>query len=161
MTGVDIEAVRGLLARVEAAGQPNIHLDIELWVQFGLAERRDREWSDRLPTDPDERCNGLDMGEAIAAGWPAADIRTTWKVPALTSSLDAAVALVERICVARKLEIGIYPTGYVATLCWYPDGLWGDASVDAVGESRASPAIALVSALLRALIARAEAGDRT
>ena len=72
----------------------------------------------------------------------------------VTASLDVAVALVERICPAKRLEIGIYPTGSVATLRWYPEGIRGEPSVDAVGESKTTPALALCTALVAALLAQ-------
>lgn len=73
-------------------------------------------------------------------------------VPAFTASVDAAIALAERLHPGRSIMMGWRQTS--ETRPWARVGLWPDP--DATG---ATPAIALVLATLKALSAQKQGGE--
>lgn len=145
-----------LLARVEAAEGPDRELDARLSAHF-------------------ERV-GISYGFGDDEGWAPQDIVERWdddkwaKVgrelsighARYTASLDAALALCERVLLPNLLGIegsweprdkGVWPAWSVR---WYPPGTDRDGKSwhAQVGSAR-TPALALLAALLRAKIAEA------
>jgi len=97
---VERAAIPALIERLEKAEGPDREIDVLLWREFGWSEIRDPERNS--VTDilgPDVRVNTRTISEAIDLflHTDANGIARAWNVPRLTASLDAALALVERV----------------------------------------------------------------
>jgi len=179
------ETLEALLARVEAATGPDRELDAEIMFDLfakpvGKAAQdggpRGYLWPEdnpswafgmRFPGKPREWFkSSTEDHEKILIERDGAFVQmNSLRVPALTGSIDAVVALVEKMLpgcewyvwnVAR--DQNDIPCGPGATL-WHDslkfvdDGCWSSGDV----HSGNTPALALIAALLRALIANAAA----
>lgn len=94
----DLTALPALLARVEAATGPDRALDSSLWAALGdrVGGTSDLDaWLRGDPIPPAEPVMGLTIAEALDRG--VYGIAEAWRVPRFTTSLDAAVALVEKL----------------------------------------------------------------
>lgn len=130
----DRETLVGLRAKVAALSGPDREVDGSIALALGLAPAG----SFRLQV----------IGDGGDFGTGPYDI---WKSPSYTASIDAAVALIERLLPVWRglLDIGDWAPsgGYMARL----EGADGHASAEG-----ATPALALLLALLDALIERAQ-----
>lgn len=143
--------LKALLERVKAATGPDRTIDRDLSVLPGgpnFVKERDGHIAYFRHSDTDER--GRTM--AFASGPTGSDFdglnESAW--PFYTASIDAALALVERMLpgwpwVASSLGEEDCPSAAVTT----PDGDFDDFTCSA-----ATPPLALLAALLSALIAR-------
>jgi hypothetical protein len=120
-----------LLARVEKAEGPDRAIDRDLINVLGLDWHRGAWWRTADPLQP------------WFSGWVKADV---------TASLDAALALVERLAMPEPdFDICFRQLGHFEVRWYMPErGHWRVASAK-------TPALALLAALLRALIAQTEA----
>lgn len=121
-----------LIERLEMAGGPSRDLDVE--IMNALA-----------PRSPDEK--RLFDGKVYPATWGAVGqvcdhIRYFVEAPFLTSSIDAAAALAERVLPGNQINV----TRFTSTVARASIGNgWIEAS------THKTPALALVTAILRAL----------
>lgn len=137
-----LEQLKSLADRLEGLSGPDRETDValEIWAHPFLKD---------LPRD--------------AAGWSHPEYGRIRPAQAYTSSLDAAVALVEREMAPKLLDIegsweprdkAVWPAWSVR---WYPAGVDRDGkSWHAQVGTGPTPAIALLRALLAAKIAEAE-----
>lgn len=126
-----------LIERVEKLDGPDRETDCEIaWLtDWNITGRHGGQWRDAFPQ------------------WRGDESRTNqaannWGVPMFTASLDAAIALTERVLSGQEWSVG------------YPDTLgsaWGKVRtgpLQSIQDSAPSPAIALILATLRALSAQ-------
>lgn len=130
----DTSTLRALLARVEAATGPDRETDYRLWF---MADGR--EFTPDL-------VGCIEAGDAMHSNCPA-----------YTASIDAAVGLTERTLPRWRWLVHNPRSGvsYGASLSDPAPG--GVVSVSQMGTLSAS--LALLAALLKAMIARADAGE--
>jgi hypothetical protein len=122
-----LQALQALLARVEGGGEEDRALDAEIALHLGEAFCMRRWYSDVV----------------WQFRWQA---DCEWEpLPHFTTSLDAAVALVERVRPGNVLEV----EGFAGSAQW-------GAMVAEHGATAPTPARALIAALLRAEIAKAQ-----
>lgn len=136
-----------LIERLEAATGADRELDCLLWLRFGSTKGR---WDQGLPLGPTEMVNCRTMTEALAA-FPtdASGIARAWNVPALTGSLDAALALVEEKLPGWFWKMGQNPRTPETERYWFEVQC---PARDVYREAAApTPALAVLIALLRAL----------
>ena len=136
--------LQSLLARVEAASGPDRLLDAEIevaarWIdaaRAGLAPEHRARW--RVLT-------GLRVGAVESQG-------TSYNAKPFTASVDAALALVERVLPGWQWDVGYLPNqpeiGFLAEI-WPP----GDPVNDVSGAGKTAP-LAILAALLKAKIAQ-------
>lgn len=146
MTSIDIEAVRALLARVETASGPSFDLDRAIGLVIGGWKRIDLGSGHAMLCNSDGGSFPDDPGSISGESF--------------TSSLDAAVALVERVLPGWWWNLSAYEPGKYEAFINPPEFQDPDEHPCGMGME-ASPAKSLVRALLHALIARAEAGEQT
>lgn len=127
-----------LLARMEAAAGPDREWDRRLWKATG-------QGTIRLVTGLG--MNGRTPGRQTAFG-PDGLVST---VPRYTASLDAALALVERVLPGQAVIVGMRQTP--DTMPWARVGKPRDGA-DSVAPT---PALALLAAMLKAMIAKGDA----
>lgn len=137
-----IRELEELLKRVEIAITLDYELDAEVWLAVvpGASRRNVMQEFPDEPiiweySDPERNLIGRSL------------------VPNLTSSIDAAVRLVDRICPVNSLRLWSDPSGCSANLTWWPDSLSGGSRVQRSGISEGLP-LAIITALLKALIAQ-------
>jgi hypothetical protein len=142
----DIPTITSLLERVEKATGPDRKLDGEIFAAFETYS-----YGDVIPAAG---------GMVVYAGpAPHAPGQGRFEVaPKYTSSLDAALALVEEKMKVCAISTSMDPSGCGATLVWWPDGLGEEREVKAEGCGW-TMSQAVLSALLRALIAQKETAD--
>lgn len=122
-----------LIAKLEALDGPDREVDADIYIAFNI---------------PMERAGRIDRLGGCVGWWPKdAPYESAVDVPRYTASLDAAIALVERVLPGNHLRIDIGDDGLHAANIF---GDWGDSHANA----SSSPAIALLIALLRAKEAR-------
>lgn len=138
-----------LLERVEKAEGPDREIDAELYFWFGMSKR---QRTDALKFR-ERNCEGRELYSiAILAGIVAMDYYSTCNpIEKYTASLDAAVALVEKM---------LPGSSWMAAR---PPEKTGRAVIvrELVSESEATaatPALALIAALLKELIAKSAQG---
>lgn len=131
----DKSTLQSLLTRVEAAHDFDRDLDRDIGVTID-------GW--RLSTQP----NGLHVIEVRGCFY--AD-HPGGIYPGLTESIDDALALVSRALPAHQVNLHCYHVDASASI--------GSASEPLSEAVASTPALAICTALLRALIARAEAAD--
>jgi hypothetical protein len=144
-----LSELRSLLAKVEGASASR-ELDVALWLAVGATEEQtgSARFHTGLALSPLERVNGRTMAEAVQM-FPGdmAGIARAWEVPRLSASLDASVAMIERV-LPRMLGWKLEQTDDVFARLYLPeDSYWG------VGATVATAACA---ACLKALIAQEE-----
>lgn len=130
--------LRDLLARVEAATGPDREIDRAIWRHFN-------------PIKLERRVSDVQLPEGFGKG-PLNDALDP--TPMLTSSVDAALALVERKLPGRGIVMGLgknSPDEPIAGAAIIFNGLHPDSG-DAGEAEVATLPIAVLSALLRALI---------
>lgn len=139
---MDKRSIPAPLAEVEGAAGPSRELDARIALHFGWTRERDREvfaphheppWA---WTDPD----GFSCGHVRDEGAPVA----------LTSSIDAALALVERVLPGWGWGVFVRGGLVQADVCKTSPL----RPMPIVAKGCATPALAILSALLRALDAR-------
>lgn len=133
MTTYNLPALRDLLVRVEAATGPDLELDGRIWcLRSGLTFYR---W------------------DGAGVVWKCADgtIRHSGseRISRYTASIDAAVALIERVL----------PHSLISLSNDHTEG-WTAKVRLSYGKRMATPALALLSALMKALIAREEQNEQ-
>lgn len=126
---------RTLIEKLEAADGPSRELDAEI---------HDALHSSHMAF------NSGNQGWKVLAGDPRSPTREYFELPAYTSSLDAAVALVERVLPEVEFDINGYRKFYSAVV------YTGGGPQNEVGAQGKHPALALCIALLKALEAREE-----
>lgn len=131
----DTEKLRELLERVEKATGPSRYLDAAVHSAFGSSSVR------------------IDRAEP---GWVHEEGVGTFKVERVTASLDASIALVERMLPGWQM---LWRTdaekGAFANIAKPGEHEW-QHGVDAFNAYASKPPLAILSALLRALISQAE-----
>lgn len=130
-----------LLARVEAATGPDRELDAALWLDFTPGATR--------------RASTVKSSKGL---WPDYTIDETREaggalivVPAYTASLDAALALVERVLPGWVWSVGNLASGGGQAY------LMRAQSAALIGGKASTPALALLAAMLKALMAQESA----
>ena len=86
-------------------------------------------------------------------GAPLRPVNAYWtdrRTPRFTTSIDAALALVERTLAVYSIRVTIDPSGEGTDLTWWPDGLSGERELHFAAVSN-SACLAILSALLSAL----------
>lgn len=131
--------LRPLLDRIEKAEGPDRELDLLIWVALVANPSKEYNWSDGVWfKDHGEKDRG--------PYWRACD--HTKEAPFYTASLDAALALVERVRPGHWWSIehvgGAPPAGFAKARIFTPEV--------AYSASGSTPALALLSALIRSLI---------
>jgi hypothetical protein len=149
--GPDLSA---LLARVEAAEGPDREVDCDLGVALGLFMVND---DNRLGIGRGKSYVRLDEDGGATAPGQAGDML----VPDYTDSLDAALALCERV-LPNDWEFAPKPL-WLAAVAQLFDGKWEGKLYRADMGKRfsrvgATPALALLAAMLKALIATSKDG---
>lgn len=140
----------GLVERLEKATGGDREIDVLLWREFGWSDVRDPERNS--VTDilgPDAQVMGATLAQAIER-WPndMAGVARNWNIPRLTASLDAALALVERVLPGWDICLSRVKGDEAATwnaVVGEPDSFSGSEA------SKPSPALALCLAALKAL----------
>lgn len=137
----DLPTLRDLLVRVEAATVPDRELDGRIWCLMG----------------------GLTFYRWDGAGvvWKVADgtIRhsASERIPLFTTSIDATVALIER-------ELPDWAWSVARAESQGSAAVWATGSFDEtlarVPLSNTPPALALIAAMLKALVAREEQNEQ-
>jgi hypothetical protein len=153
VTEAEPSVIADLLARAEAATGPNFELEHTIFEALSLPTIR--EWNGAPVTSwfRDDGYYGFNTEDGYR------HLRCI-KAPAVTASLDAALALVERVLPEAYRDLGEgYDTKaqrryWIATFTYHVPGR-GSHSAEA-----ATPALALIAALLRALQNAAPVGDR-
>ena len=138
----DIDALRALLARVDGDKRADRKFDSSLWFTLKIGTPEEQEAvSDAY----------------IAAGFSDDCVkRSPVFIPDYTASLDAAVALVDRVLPTWWWAISRTPArGWHEGEVYPPNYDSGDPLCGVGGAS--TPALALCIALLKALVAQAEA----
>lgn len=134
--------MRDLIERLEKASGRDRGLDADIYAHFEI---------------PKERAGRIDIDHTngVVGWWPKdAPYESAVDVPRYTASLDAAVALVERVLRPDHPHMTISLRGTLGTgRYWQAEITW--PSHEKRGHS-SEPAIALCLALLRAKEARAE-----
>lgn len=123
------DAISDLLARVEKAAGPDRELDAEILIASGCQLRQRGMWE--IIEWPD--------GERISAGLYRD------RIP-VTDSLDAALALVERVLPGASVQISLHRSigrSKVRVACKDSSAVYGDSA-------DTTPALALLAALLKA-----------
>lgn len=138
-----------LITRLEGAEGPDRGIDVDIMNAI-------------CPRAEDEKIFFMD--KLLQSRWgrfgePATDIGYIIEAPKLTESVDAAIALVEKVLPGRRWTVD-YTESPNATIWTFEDDAWrcGEETYQIVG---ATPAIALVLATLQALRALSKQGDRT
>lgn len=137
-------ALRGLLERVEAATGPDRELDRDISVAVGFLHVGDRGRLYMIAPDDGGHIYG-GLGDDIL-------------IPRLTEKIDAAVALVERVLpewvwqIERQLTYEGRPPFFadISTV----DNCRGRNGTETGSAYAATPPLAILAALLRALIAK-------
>jgi hypothetical protein len=147
----DLPALKSLLERVEKAEGPDRELDNDIFRALALTD----EWSGKRVSKW-----FIDAGTGWWSchtddGWLHQEVQLS---PRYSSSLDAALALVEEKMKVCAISTSMDPSGCGATLVWWPDGLGEEREVKAEGCGW-TMSQAVLSALLRALIAQKETAD--
>lgn len=145
----DITRLRSLLERCEKASGPDRELDADLAVAMGHFDYRLRYGLEdcRIVRGRIIDANQVEVGVVGKGGLLFID-----DLPKFTASLDAAVALIEKALPGwdwRGQSMG--SDGCFAEVWWHG---WRDDTV--IHAEAKSPTLALLSALLKALIAREE-----
>jgi hypothetical protein len=129
-------SLSNLRARVEGAEGPSRKLDVWIWKATAPDEYRRDMYRSAVLRPRGQAIEDFEPGWAVKAA------------PPYTASLDAALALVERVLPGRdwSLTTDLWGKLFMATI-------WKDAGGDIAGEAetRSTPALALLAALLRAL----------
>jgi hypothetical protein len=160
---VERAAIPALIERLEKAEGPDREIDVLLWREFGWSEIRDPERNS--VTDilgPDVRVNTRTISEAIDLflHTDANGIARAWNVPRLTASLDAALALVERVLPERGWFVGsrddgsdLYCAGVDGELQHTGSTPWGPSESyrEPIQAESRTPPIALLIAALKAI----------
>jgi hypothetical protein len=147
MTALTKSRLTELLERVEAASGADRELDVLIWAQ--LAEDRDVRWDGntllgRARKPPHDECvlGTIDPGR-VARNFQVGYSRPPYPSP--TASLDAALALVDRVLPGWcKSAVDLRPEpceGYV----------WERGHVGNIQGKAPTPALAVLVAMLRAL----------
>lgn len=149
-------ALVGLLERVEGSTGPDREIDCHVWAHdLGLS----LEWQGTSLVAGVEGVIGwIDPGEHSRNFYTNRSERGPGSIPAYTASLDAALALVGRVLPGwRWMVRRVYPEDsgplYAAYVMPADDRAIGDV------PSAPTPALALIKALLRALLADAERSE--
>lgn len=136
------QALADLLARVEAAEGPDREIDLDLILALGLGPSGDG-WERRRGKYDQGGRPELRQNLAPQPGpWPIFCARP------YTASLDAALALVKRVLGDVKVRVTTYRKGGGRA-----EILADGERYDIANEQGACPALAVVAALLKALIA--------
>jgi hypothetical protein len=157
----DISAMKEMLARVESATGPDRELDARLSVLFGVIVMKDRGKEGisffEAPIEPGQWAflSGCKTGEADAYR----ELGTCLGVPGYTRSLDACVALIEKVLPGWNgmVDFGGGSTctadliGPVVEVGSDEEGYPFDIRDEAHGEGK-TPPLALLAATLRALL---------
>jgi len=144
-----------LLSKLERAEGADRKDDVSLWLKFGdlwpVEEDDDLSITADEPLPPSVRINGLTMFEAVERYPNDIRIPSHYNVPRFTASIDAALALVERVLPDREWGIWqVQENGrYYAQI---GDDHWDEAMGVIIAHAK-TPALALCIALLRANIA--------
>lgn len=144
------DKVDELIERIEKADGPDqaIDTDICLAMDYGGENsvgatnvRVEADWDGDLlfEIDGEECCN---------------------PVPELTSSLDAAVALAERVLKIYRLELFMDPSGISAKVTWWPCGLHETDTIIKSEGMGWTPAVSICLATLKAVRAHMHPRDR-
>lgn len=162
-TGIGREQFAALLARVEAATGPDREIDTDLL----LATGSDPRMYGRASLNDGGKVvwkmgDGECLSEAVARH-PArkADAAIWFQVPQYTAALDATLALCERVLPGKLYEDRDWPL-WMPSICQLMNGNWAanlyrqSDGLRGHGEAK-TPALALLAAMLRALIAQAGA----
>jgi hypothetical protein len=142
----DVSMTMGeLITRLEGAEGPD--RDIDVAVMNALCPRAD-----------DEKVLFMDKLRQARWGWlgePATDIAYFIEAPKLTSSVDAAIALAEKVLPPfTTISLDIIQAGK-----FHSAKIDKESEGEACGDHLTTPAIALCLAIIRAL--QAKTGDRT
>lgn len=129
------EELQALLERVEASSELCSELDAAILSNLGLVR------------------GGVD--EIIGYyEWNDLGAGRRYNHPApVTKSIDAALALVERVLPVSSVKMDSDPSGCGAKIIWWSNGLSGGKRFDGEGYN-VSIELAILAALLRALIAQ-------
>ncbi len=165
MTAPVVNHLRSLLSRVESATGPDRELDAAIWCEVGSAPERTLDGClSGAPLDPSYRIMGVTM-HRMMENFPKDHVGAAiaWCAPKVSSSLDAAVALVERCLPGASFTINSFdvqsrPERVRAVRTHLSS--YGHPDPTHCGSLGAGPTepLALCAALLKALIAR---GERT
>lgn len=145
MTTYDLPTLRDLLVRVEAATGPDRELDGRIWA--GISAVKYLEW-DGAGVLWQESSGGLRH-------------QTDSRIPLFTASIDAVVALIERVLPEGAWGCGLNvhhrtPNAHIHI----HDGKGDFITFFSSPPTTATPALALLAALLKALIAMEEQNEQ-
>lgn len=153
------EQLQALLKRVQAATGPDRELDADMDEALRIG----------LPHLPAWAWQNFPQWKNISGGRVCCLHRDgshglNWSSLEFTASIDAALALVERVAPGGLLDLTLgYEPGAAdrawpaVTLRFYPDGVRVDGKqYHAVIEGAPTPPLAILAALLRALISQSE-----
>lgn len=140
----DVEALKGLLARVRAAEGPDHDLDAEIMMGTGILTRTNlmAQFAEADPiweyVDAERRTQG----------------RHSPMVGRVSGSIDAALSLTQRLLPDARIEIAV--NEICGDQCFHSAFVWPTGTDAGSAWACATPALALCSGLLTALIAQAE-----
>lgn len=138
--------LKGLLERVEKAEGPDREIDAEIWLALVPGTTR-KQWS-YIHKASGKECFVDETRDATHA---------LINVPSYTASIDAAVALVEKLLPGWRLMVTTPGGAYLMSSDFEPaEEEWGEPKGFTCAADAKSPALALIAALLRALIAQQE-----
>ena len=138
-----------LIARLEALTGPDREVDALLWAHFD--GRTVRELDGMLLARSSRRPNDECIIGFVDPGKLSSNVTAREPIPNVTASLDAVIALVERELPGWRIEmrIGEWPPHYPGGVVLWNNDTKAKTSVFGIAAKGATPAIALMIALLR------------